>query len=708
MMSLASRYVRTRRQRVTVAVLLVVCALLVAFPPAGLGVSRAETLPLAIPGIPLPEIPLPDLPSTADVQTLLDMLPVGLDLDDLDLTDNEILQDVLSLLPVSVFNPTFNLTDQPGQWFDTGLNLFGGQSLAPIVMVPGVRTSARFVVGPETGTDTAHTVTSLIRPVGAANFDQASGFVGEREYEITEPGLYAFTCKIHPYMLGAIVADDPLTVGLDFGEQSIVKMYDGATVVPTFSDVIFRLVKTFFTATVTSNWQRYLPNESVTWDPTYPVAPILTYKADGSAALLPTLDGFFQQYFNEPTVLPPGNQAPAVPGVGEVWIDTQFEQTASKTKPGTATAIDVESWLVSKKAALPQVDMNNPHNMWTDRDQELIYQTEWFSDQLNVFDRETLELLRSVTVGPGPSHVMTRTDTDQLHVALNGGNAVVELSPGGYEIERTLLAQREGEPVAHPHAHWMSSDGQLMVTPNPNSGDATLFDVPSGEIVQKPRLADTPIASSMAPDDSKYYVANLLGNSISCVSTDVNVPACGGPDGPVVRKTIRLDTNWDPVTGPTDGGPVGLLPIQIPVSPDGNYMLVANTSSGVIAVVDTRSDTLVKYLPCDPGCHGINFGAKEGGGYYGYVSNKFSNRMFAIDGDPNGDGDPSDAAIVGSLVLNATGQTMTDDPVSGLAGQGGQGVLAVPVVYNGWVQNLPPVWADRLTCEQRNPVAPAC
>jgi DNA-binding beta-propeller fold protein YncE len=218
-------------------------------------------------------------------------------------------------------------------------------------------------------------------------------------------------------------------------------------------------------------------------------------------------------------------------------------------------------------------------------------------------------------------------------------------------------------------------------------------------------MSDTPIASSMAPDDSKYYVANLLGNSISCVSMDVNVPACGGANGPVVRKTIRLDANYDLVTGPTDGGPVGLLPIQIPVSPDGEYMLIANTSSGKVAVVDTQTDALVKYLPCDPGCHGINFGAKKGGGYYGYVSNKFSNRMFAIDGDPNGDGNPIDAAIVGSLVLNATGSTKLDDAVSGLAGQGGQGVLAIPVVYNGWVHQLPSSWSSKLTSCQRSPLS---
>jgi DNA-binding beta-propeller fold protein YncE len=664
--------------------------------------------PITVPGIELPELPLPDLPGTADLESLLELLPAGVDLDDLDLTKSEDLQELLASLPVSVTNPTFNLTDEPGQWFDTGLNLFGGQSLAPVVMLPGVKTSVKFVVGPETGTETAHTATSLIRPTGAANIDQESGWVGEREYEITEPGLYAFTCKIHPYMLGAIVADDPLTAGLDFGDESIVKMYDGATTVPTYSDIIFRLVKTFFTATVTNNWQRYEPETPVTWDPTYPTAPILTHKADGSAALLPSLDAFFQSYFKEPTVLPPGNQKPATPGVGEVWVDTQFEQTATKTKPGTATAIDVETWEVTKKAALPAVNMNNPHNMWTDKDQKLIYQTEWFSNKLDVFDRETLDPVRQTVVGPGPSHVMTRTDTDQLHVALNGGNAVIELSPEGKKIDRTLLAQRAGEGVAHPHAHWMSSDGQRMVTPNPNSGDASLFDVPSGQIIQKPRLSDTPIAASMAPDDSKYYIANLLGNSISCVSMDVAVPACGGAGGPVVRKTIRLDGNYDLITGPTDGGAVGLLPIQIPVSPDGQYLLAADTSSATVAVIDTETDALVKYLPCDPGCHGINFGAKKGGGYYGYVSNKFSNRMFAIDGDPNGDGNPADAAIVGSLVLNVTDTTKADDAITGLDGQGGQGVLAIPLVYNGWVQNLPATWADKLTCQQRSPLSTSC
>ena len=697
MTSLARSYREMPRRRR--AILAASLAVLLVLGPLMARAAKAQVAP----SVPTDAVSVPALPDSADLKSLLSLFPAAPDPDQFDLTKADQVKSLLSALPVDVFHPTFKLNDEPGSWFDTGVSISGGKALAPVLKLPGVPAKATFEVGPGTGADTLHTVTSLIRPVGAAPLDESSGFTGTREYDFKVPGLYAFTCKIHPYMLGAVVVDDPMTEGLDFGKQSIVNMYNGAVVVPTYSDLIFQLVHTFFKATVPSNYQVFKPDAESTWDPKYPPAPILTYKKDGTAALLPTLDGFFHQYFSEPKTLPAGNQKPTTPGVGEVWVDTQFEKTAGKFKPGTATAVDVENWKVAKKAALPSVDMNNPHNMWTDKDQKLIYQTEWFSHYLDVFDRESLSLVRRTDVGPGPSHVMTRTDTDQLHIALNAGNSVVELAPGGGSIVRNLATQRSGEPVAHPHAHWMSSDGKRMVTPDPNTDEATLFDVPSGTIIQKPKLAKIPIASSMTPDDRKYYVANLLANSLSCVSMDINVPSCMDKGSPVIRKTIRLDTNYDLISKPT--GPVGLLPIQIPVAPDDSVLLSANTASGTIAVIDPKKDTVVKYLPCDAGCHGINYGAKSGGGYYGYVSSKFSNRMLVVDGDPNGDGNPSDAMIAGSLVLEPTAATKTDDAIVGYPGMGGQGVLAIPLVYNGWVQKLPASWKSQLSCSQRAPMA---
>jgi hypothetical protein len=126
--------------------------------------------------------------------------------------------------------------------------------------------------------------------------------------------------------------------------------------------------------------------------------------------------------------------------------------------------------------------------------------------------------------------------------------------------------------------------------------------------------------------------------------------------------------------------------------------------SATITVVDPTTDSVVAMLPCDPGCHGVQYGAKRGGGYYAYVSSKFSNGLIIVDPDPNGDGNPADAAIVGRIALTAIATTATDDAIIGNRGMGGQGVLAVPVVYNGWVQNLPQSWRNQLTPAQRDPL----
>jgi len=174
-------------------------------------------------------------------------------------------------------------------------------------------------------------------------------------------------------------------------------------------------------------------------------------------------------------------------------------------------------------------------------------------------------------------------------------------------------------------------------------------------------------------------------------------------------KTIELIKDYDPFTGSIvdkdDNGveAIGVLPIQSPVSPDGKAVVIASMG-GHIVIIDTATDKIVKSLPCDPGCHGANFGAKEGGGYYAYVTTKFGNRLTVVDLDPNGNGKLSEAKIAGYVSLVDTPSTAKDDTVSGLPGFGGQGVLAVPNVYNGWVQNLPAHWKDALTTAQQNPI----
>jgi DNA-binding beta-propeller fold protein YncE len=565
----------------------------------------------------------------------------------------------------------FQLTDEPGRWYkSTAGPIAGTYSLA--VASPGVEVkfSGR--------SHTVHTMTSLLFPTGADNMPyDTRATKSSNDVVLVTPGLYVFVCKIHPYMLGAVIVDDPLTTGLDLGET--VTLVHGP-VIPTSSDLATRLLRAFFIITNPGNWQDF---RTSTWHITYPDVDV---RITGGAVV--NLRAVLNARYGNDTALPPLSN-PATPGVGEVWVNTQFELTAGKEKPGSSTAVDATTWRVTRKVALPQINMNNPHNMWTDRNQDLIYAAQWFDTHLTVFERATGRLVRNIQVGHAPAHVMTRVDTDQVHVTINGkrdAHSVVELSPLAEGIERSLDI---GRP--HPHAHWMSHDGKTMVTPNMFTADSSIYDFPTDDATIAPAGA-LPIATGMMPDASKYYVANYLDGSINVIET-----ATGRP-----LKTINLLANYDPITGAISG-PVGGLPIQTPVSPNGKYMITANTLTATIVVTDTTTDTMVKSLPCDAGCHGVNFGAKLGGGYYAYVSSKFANSLIVVDPDPNGDGSASDAAVVGRLLLTASADTARDDTIVGLAGMGGQGVLPIPVVYNGWVQNLPAAWSAQLTAGQRNP-----
>ena len=569
---------------------------------------------------------------------------------------------------------SFALTDNAGRWFDTGTAIAGNRSIA--VATPGVR------VNFSGNSNTVHTRTSLIYPTGAAGMPfNTEPKKGGDSITLTTPGLYVFTCSIHPYMFGAVIVDDPATSGLDLGAS--ISLINGITV-PTSSDLPTRLLRTFFIATNPANWQNYASNAP--WHITYPNVDV---RVDIGVVNLPAV--LNARYGNDISL--PALSNPATQAVGEVWVATQFETTSGKSKPGTVTAVDGSSWQVTRKVALPSINMNNPHNMWTDKDQNVIYVTQWFDKKLTVYNRQTGALIRNVSVGEAPAHVMTLTDNDRIHVTNNGDtrtDSVMELSPLATNVLRRIDIGR-----GNPHAHWMSHDGKFMVTPNVLTGDTSQYNFRTNDVeailpVSGP--LSHPLATGMMPDASKYYVANLLDSTITVVDMESHN----------VLKHINLIANYHPVTGAITG-PVGALPIQTPVSPNGKNMVTANTLTGTITILDTATDEIVAMLPCDPGCHGVQYGAKLGGGYYAYVTSKFSNRMLVVDPDPNNDGNPADAAIVGSIGLFATNRTLKDATISGNAGMGGQGILPIPVVYNGWVQKLPSNWSNLLTPAQRNP-----
>jgi len=590
-------------------------------------------------------------------------------------------QEVKSVAGASPYKnfASFSVSDEPAKWFRNlkgDITNTGSESVA-VINKSG---TVNFMMDDTKG---VHTVTSIIYPKGATSmpFDQMIAYKGGAIVHLADPGLYVFACRLHPFMLASVAVDDPATEGLDLGEE--LSLINGASI-PTNSDLALRLLRIFFVATSPTNWQDY--SSSNPWHASYPDVDVRVT----NGTVVNVKDVLEDKYGQNLTLDKLEN--PKIQGVGEIWIDTQFEKTASKTKPGTATAINASTWNVTRKVSLPEINMNNPHNMWTDKNQELIYNTQWFDNRTTVFDRTTGELVKDIQVGDDPSHVMTGTKTDDLYIALNGEDGVTVVSHN-FELKDFILLQYPATPSTHPHGHWMSADDKYMVTPDALAGTTTVYDMEEGKIVGKVKTGTLPVAIGMMPDGGKSYVADFFDSAISVVDTD----------NATLIKKIDLLKHYDPIAGNVSG-PMGLFPIQTPVSPDGQYMVTANTG-GTITILATDTDEIVKELPCDAGCHGVNFGAKKGGGYYAYVSSTFSNDVIVVDGDPNHDGNPADASIAGRVSLLTSPITQVDDEISSLAGTGGQGVLAIPTVYNGWVQNLPDEWKNQLTEEQRDPTS---
>ncbi|MGA7385526.1 MAG: hypothetical protein WBW81_12785 [Methylocella sp.] len=527
----------------------------------------------------------------------------------------------------------FEMTDEPGHWFKDPKS---GGSL--VVIKPGEAVLIK--VSAQTNTD--HTITSLAWQPGAAGFpiDQDKPSNSSVTHTFEKPGLYVFTCKVHPYMFGAVIVKDPQTDGLDIGAE--LQLVTGAKI-PTTSDIAKKLLRTFFVTTTPTLWRDY---RKPTWDVKLPDLPI---NLGGTVIKLSALN------FSMPNTL----LTPKTPGVGEVWVDTQFEGVTGKSKFGTATEVDASNWTVKQKVKGVETNMNNPHNMWSDPAYKLIYQTEWFDKKLTTFDRVSGKVYNSQVVGANPSHVMSSPLTGTLYVALNGEDRVLKLTPGEYP---TALASINVGPHSGPHGHVLTDDGKYMITPNALASSVSVVDLATEQMTEIPTGGVIPIAV-WPGRNGKAYVANLLGTPPALLSSMTVIDI----DAKKKLKDIDLAEDYNPVTGEHKGEAYGLGPIQTPVSPDGKYVVTANFLSSTITILDTKTDKVVKSLPCEPGCHGANFGFKKGGGYYAYVASKFANVFDVVDMDK----------------LDLVGRILVDDPKDGQItannGMGGQGILPLPL-----------------------------
>ncbi len=580
-----------------------------------------------------------------------------------------------------------SLTDEPGNWFKSAI------TGTPFTIIkPGQRVDFKI---DNCCTSTKHTVTLLMKPTGSnVVMDQDQAQKGKLSVDFDLPGVYLFHCKVHPYM------------------TAVVGVTDSGGNIPD----------------VTSAMLPFIGHLGVPSLPAETVLGVITTVAATDADKLAKWDIFDRT----------AEFKPKVPGVGEVWVDTQFERVANQRdvngalKPGTITVVDAATFQVEREINGKRANgmWNNPHNMWANFSLSAVYNGNWFGQWINKIDRANGRILSSITVGEAPTHIITiptvGPETGVLTVPLSADDKLMKVrdNPSGLQI---IDSASTGEGKTHPHGHWLTcGTGDRTIVPNVfkgigPAGSISIMDTASGTILREfeqnpndpltaPLLMPIAVGECHVNGVAKAYVANLVSGMVTAINVDTqtilgNIPVTLTPDG-----QTGLDI-FHTLQGP----------IQTPVSPDEKWAATAvfsltnvsrppTDSADHVAIIDTTSDQVVAFVPTPAGTHGVNWGAKKGGGYYAYVTSQHANVLTVIDPDPNGDGNGADAATVGSILLSnrSKGAGATD-------GTGGQGVKPLPMTHDGWIQPTVALsgtgqlssevegWISLLTPEQKDP-----
>jgi len=596
-----------------------------------------------------------------------------------------------AVIPTSVYGDggavdTMSLTDEPGNWFRSQI------TGTPVTII---RTGQRvdFKIN-NCCTSTRHTVTLLMKPSGSqVILDQDSSQSGTLSATFDVPGVYLFHCKIHPYM------------------TAVVGVKNAAGNIPD----------------VTASMLPFIGHLGVNSLPATTVLSVITTIAPTDADKRAKWD----------ILTSTAQRRPTIPGVGEVWIDTQFERVANQRdrtgvlKPGTITVLDAATFSLEREInGLQSGGMwNNPHNMWANFPLNVVYNGNWFGKWINKIDRPSGAILNSVTVGEAPTHIVTVPTGPQkgvLTVPLSADNNMVKIrdEAGGMQI---IDSDPTGTGRNHPHGHWLTCGlGDRTIVPNVfkglgPAGSVSIIDTASGNVLREfrqnpndpltaPLLMPIAVGECHVHGVHKAYVANLVSGKVTVINVDTrtilgNIAVTLAPDGQTGHNIFHT------LQGP----------IQTPVSPDEKWAATAvfsltnvnrppTNSADHVAIIDTTTDRVVAFVPTPAGTHGVNWGAKKGGGYYAYVTNQHANVLTVIDPDPNRDGNGADAAGVGTILLanGSNGAGATD-------GTGGQGVKPLPMTHDGWIQQTvalsgtgrlsPEVegWISLLTPDQKDP-----
>lgn len=228
---------------------------------------------------------------------------------------------------------------------------------------------------------------------------------------------------------------------------------------------------------------------------------------------------------------------------------------------------------------------------------------------LVVLNAATGDEIRQIRVGSDPRGVAASRDGTRLYVGNNGSGSVTPIDLATLEALPSISLNGAGQPADVA----ISPDGTtLYVVNGADSGSLFFIDVASGEILENLRTGRQSTKVTLSPDGATAYVANTGGGNVAVIDVlsrtvvgTLNVSAANevvvSPDGETVYvaagtaagRVLAFDAaSFQEI----DEWNVGQAPQGATVSPDGNLLLVSNSGSEELHVIDLAIGEIVAVI----------------------------------------------------------------------------------------------------------------
>lgn len=236
----------------------------------------------------------------------------------------------------------------------------------------------------------------------------------------------------------------------------------------------------------------------------------------------------------------------------------------------------------------------NPHMAMMSPDGRYVVTGGTRANKAYIIETATAKLVKAIPVGMAPEHLAFSPDGRFYYQGNPDGDSVSVIDMVSMTVIKTITG------LAEPLNITFTPDGSKAYIGNYGAHWVGVVDAKRHELLKKIQVAEVPGIARLDPD---RYLGEINGISNATISADGRYLYCADGDLGVVGV---IDTREDKVIKVIR---VGAKPWRAYMSHDGKYAVTVNNGDETVSFIDTRTNSVAATWPAGADMTGVNFAA---------------------------------------------------------------------------------------------------